>query len=33
MRQKRIPSGLLRRLGAGALAVGTLWAVSVTAGS
>ena len=33
MRQKRIPSGLLRRLEAGALAVGTLWAVSVTAGS
>lgn len=33
MKQKIFPSGLLRRLEAGILAAGTLWAVSVTAGS
>lgn len=33
MKQKILPSGLLRRLEAGVLAAGTLWAVSVTAGS
>lgn len=33
MKQKLLPSGLLRRLEAGVLAAGTLWVVSVTAGS
>lgn len=33
MKQKIFPPGLLRRLEAGILAAGTLWAVSVTAGS
>lgn len=33
MKQKIFSSGLLRRLEAGVLAAGTLWAVSVTAGS
>ncbi|MDO4315990.1 MAG: stage II sporulation protein P [Oscillospiraceae bacterium] len=33
MKPKKFPSGLLRRLEAAALAAGTLWAVSVTAGS
>ena len=33
MKRPRIPPGLLRRLEAGILATGTLWAVSVTAGS
>lgn len=33
MKQKFLPSGLLRRLEAGVLAAGTLWVVSVTAGS
>ena len=33
MKRPRIPAGLRRRLEAGILAAGTLWAVSVTAGS
>lgn len=33
MKRKNFPSGLLRRLEAGILAAGTLWAVGVTAGS
>lgn len=33
MKRPRMPTGLLRRLEAGVLAAGTLWAVTVTAGS
>ena len=33
MKRPRISAGLLRRLEAGALAAGTLWIVTVTAGS